>query len=432
MRATTEIEFEITLATPAFAGWVEDGKKCVDYLRKNRDTGAYEPTSKEVPYHPVDPCGIRIPSLRGILEFWHRSRLGHLVGPEVFASQRRVFGSADSGQGVLLRPVGKPEFRQGEVRYEAAEDREAVLYLGYGPLQLLRVARQGRPDGVTVATSYNRSHKREAIRAGPGHATRFRFAARGSAAQLDEVKRALTLLHLFGGIGARSRRGWGSVMVAGIDLPPDSKASGLQEWFEQAAKGALGERPNRPGSGALPSFTAFSAASRAFLTPVRDRYEEVFRDFHASFKRVRSFVLNKVDTARTAVKDHGYEVTDAKQVATAVTRVPLRIAFGMPYSPQHPVQLPGRPWSIEYRGRLAGSDDVTRRASPLFLKVLRLAERSYVGVVLFLASSFFGDPNRQIGAEGGSATQPFPGYGAVTELLDGSVASSGWTEISLG
>jgi CRISPR-associated protein Cmr1 len=426
MPATEEIKFEITLTTPAFAGWVRRGTKPVDYLERNRDTRGYDTRSDPaVAHHPVDPGGIRVPSLRGVLEFWHRSRLGDLSGPEVFASQRRVFGSADSGQGLVLRPVGRPEFHSGPLRYD--KDGGAMVYLGYGPLQFLRVPRQGRPDGISVATSYNRSHCRDAILVGPSHPTRFRFAARGNKAQREELQRALTLLHLFGGIGARSRRGWGSVMVPHLGVPQTADARGLKEWFEQTARAALVDPSRRGLPAKAPPFTAFSAASRAFLTKVQDGYEAVLSDFFSNFQRVRSFVLNRTNTRHTAVKDHALETADAARGAGAVTDVPARLAFGMPYSPHHPGG-----WSIEYRGRLPArgddaSDDVKRRGSPLLLKVFRLADGRHVGVALFLESSFFGDPGREIGAKGATRTRPFPGYRAVTELLDGS----GWTEISL-
>jgi CRISPR-associated protein Cmr1 len=419
MRATAEMGFEITLASPAFAGWVKRGKQ-----------GNGPRSGRDIPHHPVDPCGIRIPSLRGVLEFWHRSRLGELSAPQVFAGQRRVFGSADSGQGLTLRPEGRPEFRSGELRFE--REHNAMLYLGYGPLQLEKVPRPGKPGNDSVATSYNRFQRRDAILAGPSQAARFRFVARGTANQQEELKRALVLLHLFGGIGARSRRGWGSVMVSDVGVPQTTQRTAIKDWFEQAAQGALSGRP--PGvPGTLPLFTAFSAASRAFLTEVHDRYEDVLIDFFKNFQRVRSFVLDPRDVKRTAVKDHAIEVADARRGAGAVTAVPARLAFGMPFIPQHPRRRnPPEGWSIEYRGRLPGrgaddSDDVTRRGSPLLLKVFRLADRSYVGVALFLQSSFFGDPNREVSAKGGTANRPFPGYGAVTELLDGS----GWTEISL-
>src|SRR5262249_40849961 len=104
-----------------------------------------------------------------------------------------------------------------------------------------------------------------------------------------------------------------------------------------------------------------------------------------------------------------------------------RLAFGLPYHPQQ--QRDG--WDIEYRGRPAAkgqddSADAKRRASPLLLKVFRLAPRRYVGIALFLEASFFGDPGREIGTVGRPHTQPFPVYGAVSALLDGS----GWTEVA--
>ena len=132
-----------------------------------------------------------------------------------------------------------------------------------------------------------------------------------------------------------------------------------------------------------------------------------------------------------AKTDHDIEFADADALlknnpAQAIRDVPRRLAFGMPYQPGH-----HRVWRIEYRGRLKGAksteEEITRRASPLILKVVRLSETQHVGVALFLKSSFFGLSDIEVTAKGAERTLPFPGYQAISDFFK----DQSWTKVSL-
>ncbi|MCB1035924.1 MAG: hypothetical protein KDD47_19035, partial [Acidobacteria bacterium] len=192
-----ELEFTIRLNSPAFLGAAP----------------AEWPGDSETSYFPVDPLGLRVPSLRGVLAFWYRSLLGDLDSEEVFRRQATVFGAASRGQGVRIVPTGSAHWTSGEIR--PPRDRDIrFLYLGYGPLQL-----EGSgpgPDGNPRYTisSHAGDRPRDGIDVTPNQPRpQFKFLARGSRYQLVELGRALRLMHLFGGVGGRSRRGWGSVAV---------------------------------------------------------------------------------------------------------------------------------------------------------------------------------------------------------------------------
>jgi hypothetical protein len=179
-----------------------------------------------------------------------------------------------------------------------------------------------------------------------------------------------------------------------------------------------------PGAG-QPEFSALSRDTRIYLTKIfTGDYRAVLEEFYRRFREVRSYRDNKP----MALADHMLETSDlALHRSQSITAVPARLAFGMPYQPGHPGV-----WSMKYVGRhpdpeVVGERVVTRRSSPLLLKVLRLGANRHAGVALFLPSRFFGDPELQIGAEGKDRTQPFPGYGAVETFLSGS----GWTRVRL-
>lgn len=408
-----ELRFSLDFNSPAFLSSTPRGTKSIAVQ------GA--PVAPP-PYFPADPRGVRIPSLRGVLEFWYRALLGGTPSAEVFQQQARTFGSADGGQGLSIRPLGMPRFDSGILDFDQRdEDPFPYLYLGYGPLQLLR-----GPHGRQVATSYHKKQARDAIYEGIDRRSRFQFMARGTPSQIEALKRALVLLHLFGGLGSRSRRGWGSVEVeakeAGIAPPPAT--AGLAEWLQTALANAWKAEAYPPGHG-QPEFSALSPDARIYVTRVLEGdYRTVLQEFFRRLRDVRSYR----DRRPLAVADHTLETGDLNLPSDrSITAVPARLAFGMPFQPGH-----GDQWVMKYQGRLPGPDwregkVVTRRASPLFLKVLRLGAQRHAGVALFLPARFFGDPRLRVGAEHKDQTQSFPGYGAVETLL----SSSGWTRVPL-
>ncbi len=414
--ALEEFKFDLLLNSPAFVNDVARGTKQVEYFEKDPNTRQSVRTFAEPPppYFPVDSRGIRIPSLRGVLEFWYRALLGDLTDhDEIYDRQATVFGSAEGGQGLTIRPAGTPRFKSGELSFD--QKPLSYVYLGYGPLQNLTVPDdRGRP--LPVATSYHKTQARDAILVEDGTRGRFRFIARGLPRQIEALRKALVLLHLFGGVGSRSRRGWGSVEVEAKGIPkPPSKD--LAPWIAAT----LGEvwKTSSCKAPEDPHFSALSPRAGIFVTkfPLTD-YQSVLLTFFEHFERVRSFWKQKP----LAVADHTLELKDFKLPREdSITDVPKRLAFGMPYHPS------GKKLDMEYQGRRPGVDDVTRRASPLLLKVIRLSNGQHAGVALFLKTeTFFGDPKMEIGAVGKDLTQPFPGYDAVDKFF-----SEGWTKVPL-
>jgi hypothetical protein len=411
-----DLKFDLRLITPAFAGEVPSGTKSVTFMGRPQGSPPEAPkvsqTVPDVPYFPVDPLGLRIPSLRGLLGFWQRSLYGHLASEQVFQRQAALLGSAGGGQGLSLRHGGQPTFTSGPLTYD--QQPYAFVYLGYGPLQVLNVAKpKTRRGDADIAASHNRSQCRDAILVEDDPAlARFSFVARGGADQLAELRQALTLLHLFGGIGSRSRRGWGSVEVCGDFLPPLAQQGAVAPWLANALKQVRSDLP--PLHGVAPAdFSAFSSATQIFVTPEKTTYQDVLLDFFDRFQQIRAW--RQRPPAPIAVTDHHLEAADAANPA-GLTGVPERLAFGMPYHPRS-----RKNWEIDYHGRKPGTPPdkalVSRRASPILLKVLRSGPRRYAGVILFLKASFFGDPALEVGAKGKPQTQPFPGWGAVDAFL---------------
>jgi hypothetical protein len=172
---------------------------------------------------PVEDAEIRIPSLLGAMRFWFRALAGAVVGDDLKALHRwenRVFGRAVAtgdqsatsplqwriraqpdvtpveGEHKWLPSTRKSSFRQGN-------DRWLVYLLGQG---------LGDASGCTVRRPY--------IAPGKEIPLQFRIRRRDDAALALNLA-SLWLLTSFGGIGARTRRGFGGVRIASVELAPD-------------------------------------------------------------------------------------------------------------------------------------------------------------------------------------------------------------------
>ncbi len=374
------LEFKIKLVTPAFIAGAMNKKV----------PGVFDNQGKPTQHRIIGPDGdgLRIPSLKGVLRFWYRSIHGGLSLERLKEEESKVFGDAKRYQGVRIIPTEIPDFKAEPL---VAGAGSAAAYLGYGPMGYSN----------RTATSHNRNMYRDVIPAG----TTFGFKAIGTPEQIEGLKLALTLLHFFGGVGARSRRGFGSVKVIGDFIP--QYQGNYNDWFEKNGWTPFIER--KSVAKAKPSFSAFWNPDTACkLFPVATSYDTIWKDFYQRFKDVRLYDrFNPPASSPIGFQDHGWEAADAANPSGPITHIPERIAYGMPYHPKS--QNNG--WDIKYTAA------VTRRASPLFLKVMELAPNQYIGVALFLRARFFGSVPLDIGAEGHTGTLLFPGCHAVDEFM---------------
>ncbi|MGH3942469.1 MAG: type III-B CRISPR module RAMP protein Cmr1 [Pseudonocardiaceae bacterium] len=161
---------------------------------------------REAGGHP----GVRVPSLRGAMRFWFRAFVGGVIGPDLAllaTLERTVFGSTDASCPVPLRIPNPPVQRAARAEHL---DRWIVYLLGQG-LGDLRNQKASRPYVVP----------------GDTFELQLRLRNAGRDRHVDENIGALTLASLwllsaYGGLGARTRRGFGGVRITGTEgwLPP--------------------------------------------------------------------------------------------------------------------------------------------------------------------------------------------------------------------
>ena len=402
-----QLTFSLRLVTPAFVA----GGMSQDVDTPLRHKG------EKPRLRVIGPAGdgLRVPSLRGVLRFWYRAKEGP-VG-DLARREAKVFGSTELGQGLRIVPGPSPAW---EPREESWPRGSAQAYLGYGPLNDVRVE-----GGGGTFSSHNQFAFRDAIPEG----TEFSFLALGTPGQIEQLRRCLVLLHLFGGIGGRSRRGWGSTEVVSPEvIPPIPPETMAREWIENLLRSVWPETEERPSRmQAEPAFSAFSRGTeiRVFHVPGDDP-NRVLTAFYDRFRATRLYDFRRPQNSPPmAREDHALEAADAER--QTIDRVPMRLAFGLPYT----VTLgrrARRERKIEYHGVARDSRGnehaITRRASPLLLKVVPIG-REWYGMALFLRSRFFGDAAARLAAEGKRGRPSPPSYEAIERFLQ----EPAWTAI---
>lgn len=155
--------------------------------------------------NPLD--AFRVPSLRGLARFWFRALMGGVIGNTsqnldcIERLEGQVFGSTEQASLVQFRLEGIPRSRRGVI------DRKSSGMSDMNYLAFSLWDRPAVPPGESIVLVIN-------VRPG----------VQGDISQngLGIVLGSLWLLTHLGGLGARSRRGFGSIAVVNpVSYPPE-------------------------------------------------------------------------------------------------------------------------------------------------------------------------------------------------------------------
>lgn len=189
---------------------------------------------------------VRVPSLRGAMRFWFRALAGTIAGDDLTLLARMeeaVFGSAQSPSPVSMRIRGEPKATSRNSAPKFIQEPPNKGGRRGGPVG--RGIRQPRDDGKWVvyllgqglADAADRTLRRDFIDVGRPVSVDFRFSGNESVDTL--VLASLWLLCMYGGLGARTRRGFGGLAITGAegDLPgdwsPETVLTPGHDYFEQ-------------------------------------------------------------------------------------------------------------------------------------------------------------------------------------------------------
>ncbi len=314
---------------------------------------------------------LRLPSFKGGLRFWWRALAWSRFGGDlkrIKQAEDELFGSAEGGQArVRMRLTCKSLGKEMAVR-KVIKLGAGARYLGYGLM-------------VAFDTRANPSKRRAEQKAGQllraclEEPTSFTLSmrCRGLGEEREHLRRALRAYGMFGGMGARSRRGYGSLVLRSLEmdpggvepkyspLPPESEIRALVQGLEKGPEPA--------------EYTAITAGARVIVVEGADNEDTraLLDRVGREMVRFRSWgrngmILNDMESERNFREDH-----DLMKMSAPSRRVhPKRIAFGLPHNYARP------------DGRL------DRRASPLFIHMHQFKGRSYA-ILTLLPSRFLPD-----------------------------------------
>ncbi len=341
MRMLTEIEATYRVVTPMFCA------------------GAYQQRAE-----------LRLPSFKGVLRFWWRALAWsrHAGNLKAIKSEEDVlFGSSQGGRSrVAMRLpstfVAPKTIRSGVVLgISPTSDRvvgEGCRYLGYGVMNAA-----GQLTRPCLAAPFD-----------------FTVQMRGrnlETAQVSSLRDALVALGTLGGMGSKSRKGYGSLSLRRLVV------DGEETWHAPQSlpdvKAVIADLPHGNGISALPDYTALSKGARHVLL--------------SSGKTDATKLLDLV----------GREMIRFRQ------KHPRRIAFGLPHNYGN---QPGQQVGPYEKG-------LDRRASPLFIHIHECGATP-VAVLSFLPARFLpGDrPNVSVGKQKILQTPEDELYAPIHDFLD--------------
>lgn len=315
---------------------------------------------------------LRLPSFKGALRFWWRSLMAGKVNGdhnELRKQEAELFGASDQKTGqskVRLRIVNREIGEVVEPNKSLKNgDNSGLAYLGYGVMKY---------DGKLTRPAIKNAQ----------FTVECRFSRRASDDQVGSVQRTLILLGTVGGLGSKSRKGYGSLQIDRLEK--DGTQVQINAELEARMREIIGARNAQE-----PRWTAWSTNSRVVYFSTDNDAVSTLNDIGAT---LAAFRLWHGKGKSTFEDDHDlmFEYLSSDKTPT---HPPARIAFGLPHN-YFFRSLSDRGQKLNVKAEITpakqGNIERTRRASPLFIHVASGDDTGSRIVISFLPAKYLPDP----------------------------------------
>ncbi len=342
---------------------------------------------------------LRASSIKGVLRFWWRalawSRLQDCT--KVREEESELFGSPNGQSAVVLNLSHQKEVKTvpgGQSRQDW--NKPGQIYLGYGVLDRKGNVESGRAAVEPPASFTLRLLLR------PG---------RVSPAQEEQLIEALIFMGLFGGLGSRSRRAFGSLTLTRLSVDGEERYTAPRNMKELQDLLSQKLQRYRTGPAKEPPYTAFSPLTKVVLVPPgegRKTASSMMNWLGTEFLQFRSWGRKQGQGHETSAglpaeqnfpidHDIAYQAWGLGGSRYVSGRHPQRLVFGAPHN--YFTRQGERDYKLIVQPEGASERDETRRASPLLFHIHQLegenggksGEGAAVGVVAFIPAQFLPD-----------------------------------------
>lgn len=353
---------------------------------------------------------LRVPSMKGVLRFWWRvlamGRLGSVS--KVQENESRIFGSAENDVGqarVHLRlklPENVEQYKDPILKYADGKlVGPGARYLGYGVIEAVPSRKRNTKEGQILRSCLKYPFEgllNLLIRNGTSN---------------DDVKSvasAVIAMGLFGGLGSRSRKGYGSFNLVELKLGDEVLFRMPGDVEDLRLKiGSFLKNYNITAYPGLPPYTAYSDLTRIDIVEKGSDPLRLLNSVGEAMQMYRSWgrngKVNRENSEKNFKDDHDLA---AEAIKTSVNTHPRRAVFGLPhnyYFSSYQEKVDVKPARLE------------RRTSPLFIHIQELSNGQHAAVTTILPSEFL--PSGERIRVGHSVVPQHVDFKVIHEFLDG-------------
>lgn len=351
---------------------------------------------------------LREASIKGVLRFWWRAlALGSLRSlEEVRKKEAQIFGSSETGQSKMQLMLLTPQvdiLEKGKI-LEYADGGvvgSGARYLGYGLIEAFGSAKKKTKMGELI---------RPCLKAPVNGILRLLFKPGTPEDDMRMVEAALIAMGLFGGVGSRSRKGYGSFNLLELRRNHEALFSAPADIQDLKAKIMnLFKKYEIIANNGRPEYTAYSTETRIDIIEAGKNPLRLLNSVGEAMQIYRSWGKDNKVNGKDAEKRFKDDHDLARQaIAQKVNKHPRRVVFGLPHN--------------YFFSSIREKVDVSperqeRRASPLFIHIQGLQNGQFAAVTTIMPADFL--PRNERIVIGESTVPANVDFSVLDEFLDG-------------
>ena len=353
---------------------------------------------------------LREASIKGVLRFWWRAlALGRLKSvEEVKKRENQIFGSSETGQSNIQLMLSLPErietIEMGRIlEYDnnGGVAGPGARYLGYGVIEAFGSAKKRTKAGEVI---------RPCIKAPVDGVLRILFKRGTSEEDIKMVEVALIAMGLLGGIGSRSRKGYGSFNLLELRRNDETLFSAPLDIQELKAKIMnLFKEYEIIAYNGRPEYTSYSTETRIDIIETGKDPLRLLNSVGEAMQMYRSWGKDNRVNGKDAEKNFKDDHDLARQaIGQRVYRHPRRVVFGLPHNYF---------FSSDREKVDVSPERQERRASPLFIHIQGMKNGQFAAVTTIMPADFL--PRNERIVVGESTVPTSVDFRVLDEFLDG-------------